>query len=248
MRKKSALPFGLSIGSLALGAGVIVVFFSATLWALNTFFPKNPMEESRPALAALPPLQPVTRTSVIVAPVAIADLAIRDALEAQAPRGLNGKNENPLSDLLGKADIGWSVSRGPMSVTGTTAGLNIATTLNGTLRVTGNIANAGGNLTGAVTGLLGNSLGQSVGKLTTRALDQRADIRGNVSVTSRPALLDTWRIEPNLSGRVSIADGGLQVAGIKLNVSDQVKPLLDKTVAEQVANLGGRLRNDRTLE
>ena len=67
-------------------------------------------------------------------------------------------------------------------------------------------------------------------------------------VTSRPALLPTWRIEPNLTGQVSLGDGGMQVAGIKLNVSNEVKPLLDKTVNEQIGNLSNKLRNDRTLE
>ena len=80
---------------------------------------------------------------MIVAPVAVATLAIRDALEANAPRGLNGKNENPLAELLGKADIGWNVGRGPFSVTGTANGLNISTTLNGSLRVTGQLATPG---------------------------------------------------------------------------------------------------------
>ena len=82
-------------------------------------------------------------------------------------------------------------------------------------------------------------------KLATRVLDQRADIRGNVTVTSRPALLPNWRIEPNLTGNVTIADGGMTVAGIKLNVSNEVKPLLDKTVNEQIGNLSNQLRNDR---
>src|SRR6185503_323366 len=36
--------------------------------------------------------------------------------------------------------------------------------------------------------------------------------------------------------------------GIKLNISNEVKPLLDKTVNEQIGQLGNRLRNDRTLE
>jgi hypothetical protein len=215
---------------------------------LDRFFPTNPLDESRPALKALAPLQPVTRNSIIVAPVAVADLAIRDVLEANAPRGLNGKNENPLSELLGKADIGWNVSRGPMVVTGAPAGLNIATALNGSVRVTGQIANQTGNVAGTITGLLGNKLGRGVEKLTTRALDQRVDIRGNVSVTSRPNLLPNWRIEPNLSGNVALADGGMTVAGIKLNISNEVKPLLDKTVNEQIGNLSNRLRNDRTLE
>ena len=127
---------------------------------------------------------------------------------------------------------------------GASTGLNISTALNGSLRVTGQIASQGGNLTGALGGLLGNKLGGEVQKLTTRALDQRADIRGTVTVTSRPALLPNWRIEPNLSGNVALADGGVQIAGIKLNVANEVKPLLDKTVSEQIANLSNKLRND----
>ena len=186
------------------------------MWALDRFFPAaSGLDQNRPALTAIAPLPPVTRTSVIVAPVAIATLAIRDAMEAHAPRELNGKNENPLADLLGKADIGWTISRGPFSVAGLSTGLNISTTLNGSLRITGQLADKGGNLTGKLNSLLGDKLGSEVQKLTTRALDQRADIRGNVTVTSRPALLPDWRVEPNLSGRVTLADGGVTVAGHK---------------------------------
>jgi hypothetical protein len=241
-------PFGLSWRAIIAGALIVVVCFSGTLWALNAVFPGNPMEESRPGMTALHPMAPVTRTSVVIAPVAVAALAIRDIMEANAPRGLNGKNENPLADLLGKADIGWTISRGPIGVQGVNGGLNIATSLNGSLRATGQIANQGGNAAGALAGILGDRLGQDVQKLTGRVLDQRADIRGNVSVLSRPQLLPNWRIEPNLSGNVSLGDGGMQIAGIKLNISDQVKPLLDKTVNEQIGNLAGRLRSDRTLE
>src|SRR3954453_19153177 len=101
--------FGLSVRTLVIGAAVVVIFFSTTLWALNRFFPGNPLDESKPVTAALKPLQPVTRPSVIVAPGALAALANRDAMEANAPRGMNGKNENPLAELLGKADIGWTI-------------------------------------------------------------------------------------------------------------------------------------------
>jgi hypothetical protein len=230
--------------------GILIVgaFFGGTLWILESFFPQNSMADRRPMLITLPRLMPVTRNSVIVAPVAVANLAIRDAMEAHAPRALNGKRDNPLSDLLGKADIGWNVTRGPLAVAGTPSGLAISTTLNGSLRVVGQVANQTGNLAGAVSGLLGDSVGRDVQKLTTRMLDQRADIRGNVTVTAQPALSTNWRIEPHLAGRVALADGGMTVAGIKLNVSNEVKPLLDRTVNEQVADLANRLRGDRTLE
>jgi hypothetical protein len=243
-----ALLFGLPLRAILIGALVVGMFFTGTLWALNTFFPADPLSESKPELVALHPMAPVTRTSVIVAPVAVAALAIRDIMEVNAPRALNGKNDNPLADLLGKAEIGWTVSRGPIAVSGASGALNISTTINGSLRATGQISNQGGNIAGALSGLLGDNLGRNVGQLTNRVLDQRADIRGNVSVLSRPALQPNWRIEPNLSGSVSIGDGGMTIAGVKLNVSDQVKPLLDKTVNEQIGSLSGQLRNDRTLE
>ncbi len=248
MRKNNALPFGLSIRAVALGALVVVVFFTGTLWALNRFLPSDPMQESRPALTALPALQPVARSSVVVAPVAIATAAIRTVMENEAPRGLNGKNENPLGDLLGKAEIGWTVGRGPITVTGAPSGLTVATPLNGTVRVTGQLSTQGANLTGTIGNFLGSKIGNEVQKYATRALDQRADVRGNVQVVSRPALLTNWRIEPNLSGQVTLADGGMTIAGAKLNVSNEIKPMLDKTVNEQIGSLSNRLRNDRTLE
>src|SRR5690606_16846044 len=85
-------------------------------------------------------------------------------------------------------------------------------------------------------------------KFTGKTLDQRADIRGNVAVLSRPAITADWRLEPNLSAQVSIAEANLSVAGLKLSASNEVRPLLDKAVAEQMSALQARLRNDPFLE
>jgi len=245
---KKAMPFGLSIRAIVLGAVVLVVCFTGTLWGLNKFFPGDPLAQDRPALTALPPLPHAARTSLIVAPIAVANAAIKSAMEKEAPRGLNGKNENPLGELLGKAEIGWTVARGPLSLTGATSGLTIGTTLNGSFRVTGQLSTQGGNLTGSIAGLLGDKIGDQVQKYATRAIDQRADIRGNVQVVSHPALLANWRIEPNLAGTITLADSGLNVAGAKLSVANEIKPLLDRTVKDQIGNLSSRLRDDRTFE
>ncbi len=239
---------GASLRTIAIAAVVILGFFAGTLWALDALWPGNPAADKRPALATLPALQPVTRTSYVIAPVAVATSAIRDAMDAAAPRNLAGRRENPLSDLLAKADIGWTMARGPLVVVGGASGLTISTPLNGTLRATGNIANTAGNLTGALTGIVGDNIGRNVGSLTTRVLDQRADIRGTATVTSRPALQPNWRIEPNLAGNVALAEGGMMIAGIRLNVANEVKPLLDRTVNDQMASLQSKLRNDPTLE
>ena len=238
-----------SLRHIFLGALVVVVFFGGTLWALNTFFPaNNPAAKGRPALVQIPPLQPITRTSLVIAPVAISQAAIRDALEAAAPRNLSGKRDNPLSQALGKLDIGWNLSRSPLVVAGRAEGLSLSTSLTGILRVTGQAASGAGGLVGTITGVISPELGRNVGNLATGLLDQRAEIKSNVMVTARPQLLPTWRIEPNLTGQVAVADGGLSVVGIKINVANEVKPFIDRAVNDQIGTLQTQLRNDPTIE
>jgi len=233
-------------GKIAVGALVVVVSFLGSIWAMNRLWPGA--GQRRPALAEVPPLKPVARTSVVVTPAAIALAAIRDALERAAPRDLTGKRENPLSQLLSNAEIGWTVARGPLAVGGKPDGLVVSTPLTGSFRLTGRLASQAGNLTGAIGGLLGGKMGQGVQNLTEKTLDERADIRGNVTVSARPALTPAWRMEPNFAAQVALADASLSILGLKVNVPNEVKPLLDRTVDEQVTALQGRVRNDPLLE
>jgi hypothetical protein len=234
------------IGRIAAGALVLVGSFAGALWALDAFFPVA--SARRPPLAAMAPLAPATRTSTITAPVAIALTAIRDELERHAPRELSGTRDNPLGQLLGKADIGWTMTRTPFAVAGRAEGLVISTALNGTLRVTGQIANQAGNVGGALGNLIGGDVGQKLQNIAGKTLDQRADVRGNVTVTARPILDANWRLDPNLNVEVAVGDSALSIAGIKLSVANEVKPLLDRTVNEQVAALAARIRNDPAIE
>src|SRR5262245_56656543 len=111
---RAAAKQGIPIKTILLGGAIVIVFFAGTLFALDAIWPSNSLNDKKPALAELPPLPPVTRTSSVIAPVAVANNAIRDVLENAAPRNLNGKRDNPLSELLGKADIGWTIGRGPL--------------------------------------------------------------------------------------------------------------------------------------
>jgi hypothetical protein len=230
-----------------IGTVVVAAFFGGTLWALDLFFGDSPPGK-RPALAEPPPLKPVSRMSTIIAPIAIANNAIRDVMEAQAPRNLTGKRDNPLTELLGKADIGWTMNRGPLAVAGRTDGMAIATTINGELRATGQIGEQAGQLTSQLGSMIGGSLGRQVGQLAGKPFDQKLAINGNVTVVAKPALQPNWRIEPNLTANVALADRAMNISGIKLNVMQEVKPLLDRTVNEQMAKLQTQLRNDPTLE
>jgi len=225
---------------------IVVVAFVAALFVMNWLWPQPPA--ARPPLAATPPLKPATRTSTVVAPVAIALTAIRDALDAQAPRDLAGKRDNPIGKLLQNAELGWSINRGPLSVSGRPEALTVVAPLSGAFRLTGQISSQVGNVTGQLGGLIGGAVGEQLGNLTGKALDQRADIRGNVTLNSRPALQPNWRLEPNLAAQANLNDTSLSVAGVRINVGKEVKPLIDRAVAEQIGTLQARLRNDPMIE
>ena len=237
---------GFGIGRIMLAVVVLIGSFGGSLWALDTFFPRG--NARRPVLADMPPLNPATRTSTITAPIAVSLAAIRDVMEQQAPRNLAGKPDNPVSQLLGKADIGWTIARSPFAIQGRPEALTVSTTLNGTLRVTGQIANQAGTVGGALGNLISNDVGRGVQNIAGKTLDQRADLRGNVAVSARPIINTNWRIDPNLTAQIAMGDSALSIAGIKLNVANEVKPLLDRTVNEQIAALTARIRNDPVVE
>jgi hypothetical protein len=235
-----------------IAVGIVAVFFAATLWALNTFWPSGTASSGGPALVALPPLKAESRPSTVVAPVAIALTAIRSALDAAAPREFVGKNDNPISQLLGKAEIGITVGRGPLAVAGRNEGLTVTAPLTGSVHVTGQIGSVAGKTVGGIGGAIGGLLGGNVGKqiesLANRAFDQRTDIKGSVVMLSRPALTPAWRLEPNLSAQVNLGDTGINVGGIKINLAQEIKPLLDPLVNNQMASLQARLRADPMIE
>jgi hypothetical protein len=185
---------------------------------------------------------------VVIAPVAVSVAAIGSALDAAAPHSLSGKRDNPIGEALARIDIGWSLSRSPIVATGRREGLTLSASLTGVLRATGQIAKEAGSLTGSLAGLIGSNLGRGAQALTTGLLDQRAEVRSTVTVTAKPTFLPDWRIEPNLSGQISLADGALSIAGVKINVANEVKPFIDRAVNQQIAALQSRVRNDPSIE
>ena len=233
-------------GKIAIGILIAGVSFAGGLWALSLLWPSP--KDQRPALVEVPPLKPIARNSVIVTPAAIALSAIHAALETAAPRNLAGKRDNPLPQLLSNAELEWTVIRGPLAIAGRPDALVLSTALSGSFRATGQVSGEAGNFAGAIGGLLGGRLGQGLQNLQGKALDQRADIRGEVTLTAHPSLLPAWRVEPNLSSQIALADASLPIMGAKLSVSNELKPFLDRAVNEQMAALAARLRDDPSLE
>jgi hypothetical protein len=233
--------------TILLGVAMVAVSFFVSLKAMDWLSPRGTVRA--PVLVELPPLPPAPRSSSIIAPVAITLAAIRDAADRGAPRTFSGKADNPVSQILQNADIGWSASRGPISATGAQEVLSLATPLTGTLNVTGSLtAKATGAVGDALGGLLGGDVAKRIGSVNIKALNASAEIKGNVAITARPKLAAAWRIEPNLTAQVTLGDTNLSVAGARVNVPAQVKPLIDKTVADQINAVQARLRNDPAFE
>src|SRR6185437_14607121 len=233
--------------TILLASAVVVVSFAVSLKALDWLSPRAPV--STPALAELPPLAPASRSSTILAPIAISLSAIRDAADRAAPRNFAGKSDNPVSQVLQNADIGWTASRGPIAATGAQDVLSLTTSLAGTLNATGSLSSkATSAVSNALGSLLGSNAAKQIGSINIKNINANAEIKGSVSITSRPKLAAAWHLEPNLAGQVTLGDTNLSVAGARVNVPAQVKPLIDKAVADQISAAGERIRNDRAFE
>jgi hypothetical protein len=229
-----------------IGSVLLALFFAISLAAMEWFSRStSPM----PELAKMSPLPPASRRSFVVAPVTITLGAIRDAAERSAPRDFAGKTGNPATAVLQNADVDWTASRGPIAVTGAQDTLSFSTPLSGKLNVTGSLsAKTNDKVNDAIAGLLGASAASKIGGINIKSLNANAELKGNVVINARPKLAAGWFVEPNLGAQVSLNDSSVAVAGAKVNVPAQVKPMIDKTVADQINAVGERIRSDRSFE
>jgi hypothetical protein len=231
--------------------------FVAASWVLDQFLPAD--NGAAALLAKLPPpppLKAVSSASVVITPVTIPLSAIRDRLDAAAPREFVGKNTNPVSKLLSSADVGITVSRGSMSVSGKSNVLTVAvpllTKVNLSGKIIGQTADAAGKLTDQIGGLLNGALGQNIGKavgnLTTQVLNQTSEMRGQVLVHVRPALTANWRVQPNATVQTDLGKGTVSLGGVRVNLASEAQPLIDRAINEQLATLQEKVSNDPFLE
>jgi Domain of unknown function (DUF4403) len=243
----------MSLRTIIFGLAVVAVSFVIALALMDVLWPSaTSLQENRPALTAVPPLPPLTGTSTVLTPTAIALSAIRDALEVQAPRNLSGKPQNPVSKLLSSAQLSFSVARGPLAVSSQSGAILVTTPLSGTFQALGTVTGALNSgvsaVGGAVGNLIGGSTGQQVHNLAGQAFDQHTDIHGTVVTAARPTIAPNWRVAPNLASDVNVVDVVLPIGGLKLSVADVVKPVLDSAVREQTSALEARVRNDPFIE
>src|SRR6201985_958228 len=181
--------------TILIGVVVVAVSFFVSLKAMDWLSPGAKL--AAPQLAQLPPLPPAPRSSTVIAPVSISLTAIREAAERAAPKNFAGKADNPVSQLLQDADIGWTATRGPILATGTQDVLSLTTPITGKLNVTGSLTSkATGAVGDAIGGLLGADAAKRIGSVNIKAINASAEIRGNVVITMRPRLAQAWHGAP----------------------------------------------------
>jgi hypothetical protein len=232
-----------------LGGIVIVAVLSVSFYiSLKLMDALSSRDNNAPALVELAPLPPASRSSVIIAPISVSLAAIRDIAERNTPRDFAGKATNPVARVLQNADIGWTATRGPVKAAGSDDTLSLITPITGRLNVTGSLSSKSTGAIGEALGsLLGPNAAKQIGSVNIKQLNASAEIKGNVVITSRPRLAAAWHLEPNFGAQVNLGDTNILVAGAKVSAPAQIKPVIDKTVGEQLNAIGDRIRADTTL-
>lgn len=265
-----------SWGKIGIAALIAVAAIAGVLWAMKWFAPGA--LDHRPKLAETPPLPAVVRNSMIVTPAVITLAAIRDALEKAAPPELTGKQGLPVVpnaeigwsltrspfEITGRPE-GLTLSsalRGSLRATGLSMDQPGGSSgpQGGFPGFPGGFGPPGGfrgppGFPGPPGGFFGPRPGESAGGSRGQPgaqnqtdKDQRAEFSGNVTLTARPDILAGWRLSPNLAAQVSIADASLSVMGMTINLSNEMKPRVERMVSDQVAAMQTRLSNDPFIE
>lgn len=127
---------------IAIGAALLVLIALGVVWQAGLFLPKATSE--RPAIADTPPLPPVATSSLIVAPIAIRLAAIQDAVERAVPRNLAAQPGAPALPNIPGLKMSWSLDREPFVLTGSADGLQLSSTLRGSVLASGELPIPGG--------------------------------------------------------------------------------------------------------
>jgi hypothetical protein len=227
-----------------IATAIVAVSFTVTLKAFDWLMPRA---LTPPTLQALPPLPPI-RQSTVVVPVSVPLNAIRDLVDKVAPRSFSGKADNPVSQFVQNADIRWTATRGAVAARGAQDQLTITAPLTGTLQAKGSLsANTQTKVDETLNKLLGGKIAKQIG-VNIKSFNANGDIKGTIAIAARPQVLPNWHVDPHLTAQVTLSDSGVTIGGARVDVPAQVKPVIDKAIADQLGHLERQIRDDGALE
>lgn len=224
-----------------IGLVTVVILGAGGLYGWSTWRRAH-LPDRRPQTEAIRPLEPVTRGSTIVLPVAVTLNAIQDAVNKVVPRNFAGSQANPLPTLLKDSKIDFSVDRGDVAVSAKDGALVLAAPLTGSFHIVGR---PGGAIAQGLGNLLGGHIGQQIEQF---AVDQTANIHGLAAAQARPQITPQWRIVPNITPQVALGDVSLPIAGARVSLTGVLQPQLNRLVAGMGAQLEQRLAQDPRLK
>jgi hypothetical protein len=82
---------------------------------------------------------------------------------------------------------------------------------------------------------------------TNDPVEQRVELNGDVAVSAQPVLRADWRIEPNLTVQVRIANARMSLIGTTVDLSDDMKRLVESAIGQQVAMMQSQLGSSPML-
>jgi len=233
-----------SLKFVLIALAIIAVSFTVTLKAFDWLTPRT---LTPPTLQALPPLPPI-RQSTVVVPVAVPLNAIRDLVDKVAPRSFSGKADNPVAQFVQNADIRWTATRGAVEARGTQNQLTITAPLTGTVQAKGSLsASTQTKVDDTLNKLLGGKIAKQIG-VNIKSFNANGEIKGTIAIAARPQVLPNWHVDPHLSAQVLLSDSAVSIGGARVDVPAQVKPVIDKAIADQLGTLQRQIRDDGALE
>ena len=219
--------------------GGAAVCLAAALGAfLFHSFGGGSITQERPLVESVMPLQPAVRASNLLVPIHIPLQTIAAAANAAAAPQLSGTRPNPAPSLFREAQINYMVERGPLAFAALGGGLSVESALKGNVQVSGQGA---GSVTQSLSGLIGGRIGS---QLQNVRFDQSVAVSGSISAQARPQLMPDWHIAPRLTGKVTLKEVPLTIAGVKLNIARELQPLVNQVLAAEIAKAEEALRGD----
>jgi len=180
---------------------------------------------------------PVSRSSSIMVPVSIALSAIRDVADRSSPYNSTARPTIRIADLQNAISAGRS--RGPIMATAPRTCCRWPRR-SPHAECDGLAVGESNRRSAMLWGLLAQC--RETNRQREHQESQRhAEIKGNVTITARPKIAANWH-RAEFGGAGHLGDTSLSVAGARVNVPAQVKPVIDKTVADQITALQARFR------
>lgn len=142
-----------------------------------------------------------SQTSSFRLPVSVPISTVQAVLEEELPTSASG-SEN---DVIWEIDLSWKARRGPITLAGASNCLDLAADVSGSAMF-------------------------ELDVFTLTTITETMNLSGRLMARSDPVLDSGWRLDPNLSGRVTFQQAEFDIRGFTLSARGEVGPRVNRLV------------------